>query len=124
MIYGLVINKKDPISFKLKLEKIIIHILIYIPFPLFFLTASKLCKNCGKKQNLYDPKKSKTYKKEGKSWKISYGDGSNASGITAFDTINLGGLKIKNQRIELAVKESSSFATGPNDGLLGLGFNK
>ncbi|CAO3619059.1 unnamed protein product [Cunninghamella blakesleeana] len=86
--------------------------------------ASKLCKNCGKKQNLFNPSKSKTFKKEGKSWDISYGDGSSASGITALDTINLGGLKIKNQRIELAIKESASFTSGPNDGLLGLGFSK
>ena len=35
----------------------------------------------------------------------------------------MGGLKIKGQTIELARVESNSFANGPNDGLLGLGFD-
>lgn len=37
--------------------------------------------------------------------------------------MNLGGLKIQNQRIELATKESSAFSSGPTDGLLGLAFD-
>ncbi|KAI8331259.1 rhizopuspepsin precursor-like protein [Choanephora cucurbitarum] len=51
----------------------------------------------------------------------SYGDGSTASGILDTDAVNLGGLKIKGQTIELARVESNSFANGPNEGLLGLG---
>jgi hypothetical protein len=39
------------------------------------------------------------------------------------DTVNLGGLNIKKQTIELAKKESSQFASDVIDGLLGLGFN-
>ncbi|KAI9301113.1 rhizopuspepsin precursor-like protein [Cunninghamella echinulata] len=85
--------------------------------------ASTLCSSCGTVQNKYDPKKSSTYKAEGKPWKISYGDGSNASGVTAYDSVNLGGLVIKNQRIELAKQESESFQKGPADGLVGLAFN-
>ncbi|KAI8088639.1 rhizopuspepsin 2 precursor [Halteromyces radiatus] len=85
--------------------------------------ASTLCSGCSSRQHKYDPSKSSTYKKEGKPWKISYGDGSHANGVTGIDTVTLGGLAIKNQRIELAQQESSSFAQGPNDGLLGLGFN-
>ncbi|KAI9279852.1 rhizopuspepsin precursor-like protein [Sporodiniella umbellata] len=85
--------------------------------------ASTLCSNCDGSQTKYDPSKSKTYEKDGRSWSISYGDGSSAGGILGKDTVNLGGLTIKNQIIELAKTEASSFQSGPSDGLLGLGFN-
>ncbi|KAI8352881.1 rhizopuspepsin 2 precursor [Blakeslea trispora] len=64
-----------------------------------------------------------SYKADGRHWATSYGDGSTASGILDTDAVNLGGLKIKGQTIELARVESNSFANGPNDGLLGLGFD-
>ncbi|CAO3619091.1 unnamed protein product [Cunninghamella blakesleeana] len=85
--------------------------------------ASTLCSSCGSTQTKYNPNQSSTYQPEGKTWSIQYGDGSTASGITAIDTVNIGGLSIKNQRIELAKQESSSFQSDPVDGLLGLGFN-
>ncbi|KAI9301112.1 rhizopuspepsin 6 precursor [Cunninghamella echinulata] len=85
--------------------------------------ASTLCSSCGSTQTKYNPSASSTYKAEGKTWSISYGDGSTASGITALDTVNLGGLIIKDQRIELAKQESTSFQSDPVDGLLGLAFN-
>ncbi|KAI8081403.1 rhizopuspepsin precursor-like protein [Halteromyces radiatus] len=85
--------------------------------------ASTLCSGCGGSQTKYDPTKSSTYKKEGKPWSISYGDGSNAKGITGLDTVTLGGLAIKQQRIELAQSESGQFQQGATDGLLGLGFD-
>ncbi|ORZ07621.1 rhizopuspepsin 4 precursor [Absidia repens] len=85
--------------------------------------SSTLCSGCSGSQTKYDPKKSSTYKKEGKPWSISYGDGSNAKGVTGLDTVNLGGLEIKQQRIELAESESDQFQKGATDGLLGLGFN-
>ena len=95
----------------------------YISFPLTrFLLASTLCTSCTR-QNRYNPNKSSSYKADGRRWNIGYGDGSTASGILGTDTVNLGGLKIKGQTIELARVESSSFASGPNDGLLGLGFD-
>ncbi|OBZ89162.1 Rhizopuspepsin [Choanephora cucurbitarum] len=84
--------------------------------------ASTLCTSCTR-QNRYNPNKSSSYKADGRRWNIGYGDGSTASGILGTDTVNLGGLKIKGQTIELARVESSSFASGPNDGLLGLGFD-
>nr|ACL68086.1 syncephapepsin precursor [Syncephalastrum racemosum] len=83
--------------------------------------SSTLCSSCGSKS--FDPTKSSTYKKVGKSWQISYGDGSSASGITATDNVELGGLTITGQTIELATRESSSFSTGAIDGILGLGFD-
>ncbi|GAA5799405.1 rhizopuspepsin 1 precursor [Helicostylum pulchrum] len=84
--------------------------------------ASTLCSSCTS-HTRYDSSKSSTYAADGRAWSISYGDGSNASGILAKDTVTLGGLAIKGQIIELAKRESSSFASDPIDGLLGLGFN-
>ncbi|KAI8381086.1 rhizopuspepsin 1 precursor [Radiomyces spectabilis] len=85
--------------------------------------ASTLCHNCASKQTKFDPNKSETYKKDGRKWSISYGDGSKASGICGKDTVTLGDLTIKDQIIELATTESDTFQTDPVDGLLGLGFN-
>ncbi|CAO3670164.1 unnamed protein product [Rhizopus stolonifer] len=85
--------------------------------------ASSLCTNCGRSQTKYNPNQSRTYSADGRSWSISYGDGSSAGGILGTDTVNLGGLSIKKQTIELAKREASSFQNGPSDGLLGLGFN-
>jgi Eukaryotic aspartyl protease len=56
----------------------------------------------------------------GSSWKISYGDGSSASGTVGTDNVTIGGLTIKNQAIELANKMSTEFQQGTGDGLLGL----
>ncbi|CAO3683166.1 unnamed protein product [Umbelopsis vinacea] len=74
-------------------------------------------------KNKYDPTKSSTYKKDGRPWKISYGDGSTSSGVLGTDTVYLGDLAIKNQTIELAKTISTSFSSGPVDGLLGLAFD-
>ncbi|KAF2264942.1 aspartic proteinase precursor [Lojkania enalia] len=73
--------------------------------------------------NIFDPKKSRTFKKLiGSSWRIQYGDGSSASGDVGTDNVNLGGLVVQNQAIELARKVSPQFTTSTSDGLLGLGF--
>ncbi|KAG1442111.1 hypothetical protein G6F56_011202 [Rhizopus delemar] len=85
--------------------------------------ASSLCTNCGSSQTKYNPNESETYSRDGRSWSISYGDGSSANGILGTDTVTLGGLKIRDQTIELAKREASAFQTGPSDGLLGLGFD-
>ncbi|KAK8085247.1 aspartic peptidase A1 [Apiospora hydei] len=78
-----------------------------------------------KGHNAFDPKKSQTFKKlPDRSWKISYGDGSSASGDCGTDNVIIGGLKIQNQVIELAKKMSAQFAQGTGDGLLGLAFDK
>ncbi|KAI8085047.1 rhizopuspepsin 6 precursor [Halteromyces radiatus] len=85
--------------------------------------ASTLCSSCkGHKKNLFDPKKSSTYQKDGRQWNIGYGDGSSASGIVGYDTVRLGSLTIKKQGIQLAKQESSSFNNDPMDGILGLAF--
>jgi hypothetical protein len=81
-----------------------------------------LCSTCST-HTRFDPAKSSTYQKDGRPWSIQYGDGSTASGILGTDTVNLGGLDIKKQTIELAKRESRQFASDPIDGLMGLGFN-
>ncbi|KAI9012076.1 rhizopuspepsin 2 precursor [Phycomyces nitens] len=85
--------------------------------------ASTLCTNCGASQTKFDSTKSSTYKSSTKTWSISYGDGSSASGVVGYDTVNIGGLSIVGQGIELAKKEATAFQSGPIDGLLGLAFD-
>ncbi|CAO0802565.1 unnamed protein product [Mucor circinelloides] len=87
-----------------------------------FWFASTLCSTCTT-HTRYDPTKSSTYVADGRAWSIQYGDGSTASGVLAKDTVNLGGLTIKSQTINLAKRESSSFASSPIDGLMGLAFD-
>lgn len=72
---------------------------------------------------IFDPKQSNTFKNSaGSSWKISYGDSSSASGTVGTDTVNVGGLIIKDQAIELANTLSTQFQQDSSDGLLGLAF--
>ena len=81
--------------------------------------------NAGTQQGIaiFDPNKSTTFKTaQGESWKISYGDGSSASGSVGTDTLQLGGITIENQAIELATQISSSFQNEQSSGLLGLAF--
>ncbi|KAF9931418.1 hypothetical protein FBU30_010255 [Linnemannia zychae] len=75
-----------------------------------------------KSHHRFDAKKSSTYKRDGRPWKIGYGDGSSASGILGSDIVNVGGIKVR-QTIGLATNESAQFASSPEDGLFGLGFN-
>ncbi|KAL9000588.1 MAG: hypothetical protein Q9169_000881 [Polycauliona sp. 2 TL-2023] len=72
---------------------------------------------------VFNPAKSSTFRDTARStWRISYGDGSSASGSVGRDNVTIGGLTIENQSIELAEKLSASFVSGVGDGLLGLGF--
>jgi len=68
----------------------------------------------------YDSSKSSTFKSSTNTWKISYGDGSGASGSTGTDTVTVAGIAIKGQVVELATQLSTEFAQGQGDGLLGL----
>lgn len=73
---------------------------------------------------VFDPSKSSTFKdKQGSTWKISYGDGSSASGTVGNDNVDIGGLVVKGQAVELAETMSAQFASGAGDGLLGLAFS-
>ncbi|KAF2124324.1 aspergillopepsin A precursor [Dothidotthia symphoricarpi CBS 119687] len=75
-------------------------------------------------QVAFDPSKSSTFKKlSGETWKISYGDSSSASGDVGTDVLDLGGLKVQTQAVELAKQLSTQFAQGNGSGLLGLAFS-
>lgn len=72
----------------------------------------------------FDPNKSSTFRTVPRAtWSISYGDGSSASGKVGTDEVDVGGVIVPNQAVELASKLSASFATGDGDGLLGLSFS-
>lgn len=78
-----------------------------------------------KNHEVFHASKSSSFKKlTDQTWKISYGDGSSASGDCGSDTVTIGGLTIKDQTIELASQLAQQFAQGTGDGLLGLAFPK
>ncbi|KAF2466224.1 aspergillopepsin A precursor [Lindgomyces ingoldianus] len=80
--------------------------------------------NAKNQQVPFDASKSSTFKElGGATWKISYGDSSFASGDVGTDTIDLGGLKVEGQAIELAKELSQQFVQGNGSGLLGLAFS-
>ncbi|KAK3054569.1 hypothetical protein LTR09_004298 [Extremus antarcticus] len=65
--------------------------------------------------------KSSTFKwSAGQSWMITYGDSSAAGGGVGKDVVEIGGLCLRNQAIELAETISTSFQNNAADGLLGL----
>ncbi|KAK5090459.1 hypothetical protein LTR05_000631 [Lithohypha guttulata] len=87
--------------------------------------SSELASSYTEGHAIYNPNKSKTAKKlNGATWKIRYGDGSGASGDVYTDDVEVAGITVKGQAVELASKVSSQFLQDPdNDGLLGLAFS-
>jgi len=75
---------------------------------------------------VYDPNKSKTFQPiEGASFSITYGDESGAAGTVGTDTVDIGGVIVENQAVELATDVTSSFVEDiQSNGLLGLAFSK
>ncbi|KIX97696.1 uncharacterized protein Z520_06474 [Fonsecaea multimorphosa CBS 102226] len=75
--------------------------------------------------SIYNPSQSSTAKQlSGATWKISYGDGSSASGNVYTDTVDVGGTTVTGQAVELAEQISSQFEQDTDsDGLLGLAFS-
>ena len=85
--------------------------------------SKELKKNIQNGHNVFDPAASSSFKKlADKTWKISYGDGSSASGDCGTDNVTIGGLTIENQTVELASQLAQQFSQGTGDGLLGLAF--
>ncbi|OXV07745.1 hypothetical protein Egran_04490 [Elaphomyces granulatus] len=75
--------------------------------------------------SIFDSSKSSTFHESPSlTWRISYGDSSSASGNVGTDVVNVGGLVIEDQAVELATSMSRSFVSNAGDGLLGLAFGK
>lgn len=72
--------------------------------------------------SLYTPG-SGAKKINGATWKISYGDGSSASGDVYTDTVSVGDTTVTAQAVEAASKVSQSFVQDESDGLVGLAFS-
>uniref|UniRef100_A0A1I7YIC7 Peptidase A1 domain-containing protein n=1 Tax=Steinernema glaseri TaxID=37863 RepID=A0A1I7YIC7_9BILA len=76
----------------------------------------------------FDSSKSSTYKKNGKSWTIGYGDGSQVNGFLGEDTVRFGSLGGSNQLtvpntvFGQATSLNENFVSDPTDGILGLAF--
>lgn len=75
---------------------------------------------------VYNPAASKTFKLlPGHTFEISYGDGSAAAGNVGTDVVEIGGVSVQNQAVELATKVTQTFIQDTqNNGLLGLAFSK
>jgi hypothetical protein len=67
---------------------------------------------------LFDSTKSSTFKPNGKSFSIGYGDGSEAAGTLAEETVSIDKLTITNQ----IFAEVNTFVLDTGNGILGLGF--
>ncbi|RJE23627.1 Eukaryotic aspartyl protease [Aspergillus sclerotialis] len=86
------------------------------------LPASTLSQSDG--HTVFNPSKSSTFKSsQSASWQIVYGDGSSASGNVGTDNIDIGGITVTGQSVELAKHLSSAFVENAGDGLLGLAFS-
>jgi len=83
--------------------------------------STELSSSLRKGHTAFNSSKSSTWKAgTNQTWQIQYGDGSTASGDVGYDTVNIGGVTVKSQAVELAKTLSAQFAQGSGDGLLGL----
>jgi hypothetical protein len=75
---------------------------------------------------VFDITKSTTFKMmDGASYSVSYGDGSGSAGNVGTDTVNIGGVTVTSQAVELPTAVSASFVQDTaSNGLLGLAFSK
>jgi aspergillopepsin I len=88
--------------------------------------SSELSAADQKSHTVFDTQKSSTFQNmQGATFKISYGDGSSASGNVGTDVVNIGGASVQTQAVELATQVSGSFLDETaSNGLVGLAFSK
>lgn len=74
---------------------------------------------------VFDASKSSTFKAlDGAQFSIRYGDGSGAEGTVGTDVVEIGGVVVENQAVQLANAVTRSFVDNVNnDGLVGLAFS-
>ncbi|KAK4447015.1 aspartic peptidase domain-containing protein [Podospora aff. communis PSN243] len=87
---------------------------------------TQLPDNLTRGHQLFDPSQSRTFKMlDGASFSITYGDESGAAGNVGIDVVDIGGVVVENQAVELATDVSSSFVEDVGShGLLGLAYSK
>ena len=75
-------------------------------------------------RTLFDPSKSKTFQNiAGATFAVDYGDGSQTYGNVGVDHVEVGGITVMGQALELPTEVSSGFTSDLNsDGILGLAF--
>ncbi|KAJ7938381.1 acid protease [Mycena leptocephala] len=88
---------------------------------LWIPSSSCTSKTCSSKSKFKASSSSTAVKKSG-SFSIAYGDGSTVSGPIYTDTVSVAGIKATQQYFSPVTNLSSSFASDPVDGILGLAF--
>ncbi|KZT22897.1 aspartic protease [Neolentinus lepideus HHB14362 ss-1] len=88
---------------------------------LWIPSSSCTSSTCSSK-NKYKASSSSTSSKKSGSFEIQYGDGSTVSGPVYTDTVTVAGITAKNQYFSPVTTLSSSFASDPIDGILGLAY--
>lgn len=88
--------------------------------------SSELSSTATAGHQIYNPSRSSTAQYlSGYTWRITYGDGSGASGDVYRDTVSVGGTTVEGQAVEVASQISAHFQRDvDNDGLLGLSFSQ
>ncbi|CAK5266694.1 unnamed protein product [Mycena citricolor] len=83
---------------------------------------SSSCRSSCSGKTKYNPNQSSTSTRESGSFSIQYADGSTVSGPIYTDTVSVAGVSVTQQYLSGVTTLSSSFTSGPADGLLGLAF--
>ncbi|KAH9968221.1 acid protease [Russula dissimulans] len=88
-----------------------------------FLPSSSCGLTCSG-HTAYDPDASRTAEDLGKTFSLSYGDGSTVNGEQYTDVVSIAGLTAQSQTLGAAIEYSPGFESGqyPADGLMGMAF--